>query len=378
MQFSTLLGLATLALHVDAVPKPSIYKLHEERTAEPLHWKKRSKVDSDILLPVRIGLTQSNLDKGPALLDEVSTPGHSQYGQYYTAEEIYDLFAPRKESIDAVTAWLQGAGIHPDRISQSVNKQWIQVEASVGEVENLIQTEYYHYEHIGTSKTNIGCDKYHVPEHVSKHVDYITPGLKLLTPSMPKHDIEKRTFGVAGQNGKTPILRPIKKPLPMALDLLLELALELICQEAIIPECIKTMYNITNPTKNATGNQLGIFEDLDDMYSQTDLDEFFAALAPNIPEGTHPTLDGIDGATAPTTVLTDAGPESDLDFQISYPIIYPQNSILFQTDDDVYEANYTFAGFLNNFLDAIDGTYCRCISPLLLGFLNYVLYYERC
>ena len=47
-----------------------------------------------------------------------------------------------------------------------------------------------------------------------------------------------------------------------------------------------------------------------------------------------------------------------MDFQISYPIIYPQNSILFQTDDDVYEANYTYDGFLNNFLDAIDGSYC--------------------
>ncbi len=56
--------------------------------------------------------------------------------------------------------------------------------------------------------------------------------------------------------------------------------------------------------------------------------------------------------------MTAAGAESDLDFQISYPIIYPQNSILFQTDDDVYEANYVFQGFLNNFLDAIDGSYC--------------------
>jgi tripeptidyl-peptidase-1 len=47
-----------------------------------------------------------------------------------------------------------------------------------------------------------------------------------------------------------------------------------------------------------------------------------------------------------------------LDFQISYPIIWPQNSVLYQVDDAVYEANYTFNGFFNNFLDAIDGSYC--------------------
>jgi tripeptidyl-peptidase-1 len=53
-----------------------------------------------------------------------------------------------------------------------------------------------------------------------------------------------------------------------------------------------------------------------------------------------------------------------LDFQISYPIIWPQNSILFQSDDMVYENNYTFQGFLNTFLDSIDGSYCSEISPL--------------
>lgn len=86
-------------------------------------------------------------------------------------------------------------------------------------------------------------------------------------------------------------------------------------------------------------------------------------LSRNIPIGTAPKLKAIDGAKAPNPV-TSAGPESDLDFQISYPLIYPQNSILFQTDDPVYEANYTYAGFLNNFLDALDGSYCSQISPL--------------
>jgi tripeptidyl-peptidase-1 len=77
-----------------------------------------------------------------------------------------------------------------------------------------------------------------------------------------------------------------------------------------------------------------------------------------IPNGTHPVLNLIDGATAPVPV-EDAGGESSLDFQISYPILWPQNSALFQTDDDVYENNYTFEGFLNNFFDAIDGSYCK-------------------
>jgi len=200
--------------------------------------------------------------------------------------------------------------------------------------------------------------RYSVPYHVSKHVDYITPGIKLLTPSRSRKDpeLQKRIFGVTTKGHE--IMKPKMKALPESLKSILTAPLSTICQVAAIPQCIKTLYNITTPTKAAAGNQLGIFEDLGDMYSQTDLNLFFASLAPNIPLGTHPTLDGIDGATAPAPTLANAGPESDLDFQISYPIIYPQNSILFQTDDDVYEANYTFQGFLNNFLDAIDGSYC--------------------
>lgn len=199
---------------------------------------------------------------------------------------------------------------------------------------------------------------------MKKHIDYITPGIKLFVGknSRPadKEDLEKRSFGF----GKgMPTLPPLKAPMPSSITDLLLKPLDIVCSIAIIPECIELMYNFTKATSAQKGNELGIFEDLGDVYSQTDLNLFFLALTLNrIPQGTHPALDSVDGATAPNQI-PNAGPESDLDFQISYPIIYPQNSILFQTDDPVYEANYTYAGFLNNFLDAIDGSYCSVPMP---------------
>lgn len=39
------------------------------------------------------------------------------------------------------------------------------------------------------------------------------------------------------------------------------------------------MYNITKGDKATPGNELGIFEDLGDVYSQEDLDMFFSTLA---------------------------------------------------------------------------------------------------
>jgi tripeptidyl-peptidase-1 len=55
-----------------------------------------------------------------------------------------------------------------------------------------------------------------------------------------------------------------------------------------------------------------------------------------------------------------AGGESNLDFQLAYPLIFPQNITLFQTDDRYYAATTgPESGFFNTFLDGIDESYCN-------------------
>lgn len=46
------------------------------------------------------------------------------------------------------------------------------------------------------------------------------------------------------------------------------------------------MYNITEGTTSTKGNELGIFEDLGDYYSQTDLDLFFSSFYSYVPKTT--------------------------------------------------------------------------------------------
>ncbi|KAJ9220584.1 hypothetical protein DTO271D3_4637 [Paecilomyces variotii] len=351
MRASALL-LGALAAAAVAIPAPHNYVLHERRDVLPTSWSEGERIYRKTSLPMRIGLTQSNLDRGHDLLMEVSDHTSPKYGQHYTIEEIHDLFAPSEESVQSVRDWLESAGVHGDRITLSANKQWLQFDADAEEVERLLRTEYYVHTDSVTGKSHVACHEYYIPEHVQEHVDYVTPGVKHLgVKGGTSSSLAKRT-----KNLRNPGLPPLTKPLDIALDILKDALLET-CDLAITPECIQAMYNITVGDKATPGNELGIFEDLGDVYSQTDLNLFFTTLYPKIPYGTHPTLNAIDGAQAPESV-TSAGPESDLDFQISYPIIWPQNSILFQTDDPVYESNYTFTGFLNNFLDAIDGSYC--------------------
>lgn len=74
MRFNTLTTLAALVVSTAAVPAPAAeayHVLHEKRDTIPVAWVKRDSLPAGISLPVRIGLTQSNIDQGPDLLMEV-------------------------------------------------------------------------------------------------------------------------------------------------------------------------------------------------------------------------------------------------------------------------------------------------------------------
>ncbi|KAH6676397.1 putative alkaline serine protease AorO [Halenospora varia] len=365
MHFSriSILGALALALQAAAIPFPASHVEHERRDFIPHAWVKRDRLDANLRVPVRIGMTQNNLDTGHNLLMEVSSHDSPKYGKHYTAEEVAEIFAPSHSTTSSIREWLVSAGIPDHKISQSTNKQWMQFDTTTAELESLLQTKYHVYENSDSGKSTIACDSYHVPAHIQEHVDYITPGIKIFAPSKREpSSLDKRTFGVtAVQQGTAHLLPPKFRPMPELNTLVSPLATG--CDTQMTPDCIKTLYNITTPTLADPSNALGIFEDLGDVYSQADLNSFFAKYATNIPQGTAPKLQGIDGGTAPVAVSA-AGAESDLDFQIAYPIIYPQGTVLYQTDDPVYEANYVFNGFLNTFLDALDGSYCSTVDPL--------------
>ncbi len=88
-----------------------------------------------------------------------SHPDSPKYGQYWTQDEIHDLFAPGEETVQAVREWLQSSGIEDSRIVHSDNKGWLAFGATVEEAENLLLTEYYEHEHRHSSNVRVGCDE---------------------------------------------------------------------------------------------------------------------------------------------------------------------------------------------------------------------------
>ena len=72
MHFSLLALAASLTALAAARPAvPASHVLHEKREVLPKKWVKHSRLDGEVTLPMRIGMTQSNLHIGDELLMEV-------------------------------------------------------------------------------------------------------------------------------------------------------------------------------------------------------------------------------------------------------------------------------------------------------------------
>ncbi|KAL6713742.1 hypothetical protein ACLMJK_008234 [Lecanora helva] len=348
-------ALALFASLASSLPT-SNHVIHEKRSTSS-SWSPISHAvpNPRMRLPMRIGLAEQNLDLGDDLLMQVSSPTSDRYGKHYTPEQISNLFAPTQASIDNVQDWLVDSGIESSRISLSRGNNWFHFNASIEEVENLLKTKYQVYTH-ASGQNHIACEEYSVPQELSKHIDLIMPTVHFDTKIVSDpNGKEKRDIpanlqpgnpgnGFLPKKGKTIKGPGITPNAAQPFDLST-------CNTQITPDCLRALYNFPNGT--LAKSSYGIVEYTPQAYLQNDLNLFYTNLAREIPAGTAPIFDSIDGGVDQTTTqsFNDNG-ESDLDLEYAIALVYPQKVTLYQTGDLVEGASF------NNFLDALDASYC--------------------
>ena len=215
-------------------------------------------------------------------------------------------------------------------------------------VESVLQTRYHVYEHARSDEEHIGVDHYTLPDHISEVVDFILPGIAPLRKPKSR-SIHKRSSATTAVN------RPnkFKAVSRTVLDTYkADPESTAVCSTIITPQCIRKMYNIPNATlaNKDKDNFLGIYEADNEVYAQKDLNDFFTLTQVGIPNGTHPVGNLIGNVTA-SGAVKDAGGEATLDYDMAYPIVYPQTIVDYQTQ------THNDALF-DTFLDAIDGGFC--------------------
>ena len=195
MPLSTrLVALLALALYAIAVPSPAGHVVHETRAHLPRGWAPVRRAEPDMVLPFRVGLVQPNLDKIEEYIMDVSHPESENFGKHWSPAKVAATFRPTEESVDAVRGWLVESGIAAERVKLGTGGSWMKVNVTVEEAERLLGTEYYVYQYgEDEAYTHVGChEKYHLPEHVSKHVEIVSPTLHFdATPRGPAGQWQK-------------------------------------------------------------------------------------------------------------------------------------------------------------------------------------------
>lgn len=288
---------------------------------------------------------------------DVSDPASQNYGKHLSKGDVHSIFAPTDETVEIVKNWLLGTGLFEESdIIQYENKGWLAIDMSTKHAEGLFGTEYYEHES-NNGELRIGCDEYYLPIHVSSHIDFIKPGVMLSAP-LKKRQLEKRDETPRGK--RKPKFNPPHYPgwqmpapahsLPPDLQN---------CGVNITPTCIKALYDIPTAYLSQPVNMMGVYETYD-AFSQQDLTLSLEHFAKNVPPNTAPKVISVDGGTAPVAPGDPRnGGESDIDIFLATSLIYPQAVTVYQVDDLPNSSGETnTAGFLNTWLDSIDGSYC--------------------
>lgn len=300
---------------------------------------------------------------------QVSHPESAVYGQHWTAAMVAEMFAPSLTTVQAVKDWLYEAGVHPDGIQVSRSRGWLDFNATVGEVERLLQTEYHVYSH-PSGMQHLACNSYSLPQHVSPHIDIITPTIHFDTKvgsgthrrqfehvpvydkdlvqrqnSPPAPDPPNKLKGILGSadDGSNPKQGAAVNNVLMTLDN---------CDTMITPTCLRALYDMPPGSKANASNSLGVVEYTPQAFLQSDLDMWFKQFSPG-QVGQTPQTQLIDGAVVQQTQKSfDFNGESSLDLQYAMALVSPQTVTLYQVGDLIAQASF------NNFLDALDASYC--------------------
>ncbi|KAI7181527.1 hypothetical protein D0869_10313 [Hortaea werneckii] len=364
MHFFSSVALSALVALASGAAVPETHVVHERRDGlGDGRWTKRDRASG--VLPMRIGLTQQNLGNAHEHLMDISHPHSPNYGKHWTSDEVIDMFKPSDETVETVKNWLSDHGITGH--VQSENKGWMAFHATVEQAESLLHTEYFEYEDSHTGGVLPATEQYHVPKHVQDHVDYITPGIKLLAPSNEDSHAGKH------HRRSTPSMDEVHQQRPYSHRYVKLNQLDVLnpenasgnlstCDTTITPACIAALYGIPDANLSHPNNSMGIFEAELQMWYQEDLNLFFSNYSHvGIPNDTHPINNLVNGGIANTSYAFQAGPEAELDLEVAYPIVYPQTITIFNVDDRHYQlwANNTYTWGFNTLLDAIDGSYCN-------------------
>ncbi|KAF8273325.1 peptidase S8/S53 domain-containing protein [Lactarius quietus] len=280
-QLSVLYVIATASLTNLAIPPVSHWddiRVKHTWDTVPSNWESLGPPFFNTTIDLHIALQPQHQNALIDALYEVSTPGNPKhvitntppYGAHLSKEQVAQLVAPHRDTLDLVNSWLKYHGIPSSSISVSHGGGWLTVAAvPVFQANEMLGASYQRYRESGTNDTSIlRTIGYALPAVLHEHVRTVVPTTcfaSMRTPlqSTQGHSVDETADMASRETGKTRD-NPIK---PTDLRWLYRTA-------AYVPAA---------PDKNA----LGVLGYAKDYPNPADLEMFMTLYRPNAIDATY-------------------------------------------------------------------------------------------
>ncbi len=132
--------LALLASSVAASP----------HSVERLGWARTVVDDGNEIVPLIIGLRNSDVHGLEAIVAAVSDPDSPSYGQYLSLDEVAARYGPSPDAVDAVVAYFMHAGA--EEVSVTASRDFLRVHMSVRALSSATSATFHAFTHAASSR----------------------------------------------------------------------------------------------------------------------------------------------------------------------------------------------------------------------------------
>ncbi|EAW21651.1 S53 family peptidase [Aspergillus fischeri NRRL 181] len=276
--FAFLIGILSLCIYcIDlGAAAESGYAVVEQLRNVPDGWIKRDAAPASESVRFRLAMIQERAAEFERRVIDMSTPGHSSYGQHMKRDDIREFLRPSEEVSDRVLSWLRSENVPAGSIESHGNWVTFTVPVSQAELRTLA---------------------YSVPDDVHRYIQMIQPTTR---------------FGQPVRHERQPLFQGTVASLE-------ELAAN--CSATITPNCLRELYGIYDTRAEPDPrNRLGVSGFLDQYARYDDFENFMRSYAPNRTDVNFTVVSINDGLNLQDSSLSSI--EASLDVQYAYSLAY--------------------------------------------------------
>ncbi|KAA1474669.1 family S53 protease-like protein [Dentipellis sp. KUC8613] len=278
----------------------TMHTMHR-REAPPSGYVRSHTAPGDHVLDLRLALAQNDFPGLEERLLAASTPGHQQYGQYLSKDEVSALVAPLSDTVSAVREWLASHNITSTPLSPSGDIRTASV--TVKQANELLGAEYSVFTEQKTGAQTIRTLSYSIPEELRGHVNTIYPTTQ---------------FPPAKRSKSSAVISRARFPARDIPDS---------CTHSFTPECAIELYNIPSNLPAQSKVTLGVAGLKNYSVGYNDLQIFLQKYRPEVSDTTSFTIQGFDGYVNDQSTII--ATEPNLDTQYTVGLVSPTVPVAF-------------------------------------------------